>query len=82
MIVSVTNLYLLQGQYEVSRTSCEKCPAGKYNNQTGESGDSSCKDCADGYVADSEGSETCTQCQPVSYSQLSLCSLLISKSLC
>ena len=73
---------MLQGQYEVSKTSCEKCPAGKYNERSGVSGDSSCKDCTDGYVADSEGSETCTQCLPVSYSQLSLCSLLLSKSLC
>ena len=73
---------MLQGQYEVSRTSCEKCPAGKYNDQEKGSGDSSCKVCADGDVADSEGSETCTLCQPVSYSQLSLCSLLLSKSLC
>ena len=68
----VSNLHVLQGQYEVTKTSCEKCPAGKYNNQTGESGDSSCNVCPDGYVANSEGSETCTQCLPVSYSQLSL----------
>ena len=73
---------MLQGQYEVRGTSCGKCPAGKYNDQAGGSGDSICEVCADGYVADSEGSETCTQCQPVSYNQLSLCSLLLSKSLC
>ncbi|XP_063676040.1 uncharacterized protein LOC134812503 isoform X2 [Bolinopsis microptera] len=55
------------GQYEDSKTSCEKCPAGKYNDQTGQSGESSCKVCAPGYVAASEGSETCTQCQQGTY---------------
>ncbi|XP_063678024.1 uncharacterized protein LOC134813996 [Bolinopsis microptera] len=57
------------GQYEVSMTSCELCPAGKYNDQTGQSGESSCKVCADGTVSNEERTECTAPCNPGWFSQ-------------
>ena len=59
-------MYLLQGQYEDKKTSCVECPAGTHNNVEGKSGQSSCKECPDGYIAAKPGMMTCTPCQPVS----------------
>ena len=60
----------LQGTYEVSKTKCEDCPVGTYNNEEGQSGESSCQDCPDGSVATSVGSVQCTECPAVSSSLL------------
>ena len=58
--------YFIQGNFELDGISCQECARGTYNDKTGSSGDKSCSSCPDGSVADSPGSETCTECQPVS----------------
>ena len=69
---------ILQGQYEDSRTSCIDCPAGKYNDKAAKSGQSSCKQCLDGYIAPELGMTTCTVCKPVSDNNLITRSILVS----
>jgi len=58
-----------KGKYEVSKTSCEDCPVGKYNKVEGKSGDSSCIDCPDGSVAATTGTDECTKCTPGNYAK-------------
>jgi len=56
-----------KGAYCPNGTSQIQCPKGTFNDVTGQSGQTSCKSCLDGYVALSEGSASCSTCSKGAY---------------
>ena len=52
-------MFLTYAEGEEARTTCDECPAGKYNNQVGQA---TCKDCPAGYYNTHAKSHSCTAC--------------------
>lgn len=60
----IKGTFLTYAEGEAAKTTCDMCPAGKYNNQVGQA---TCKSCPAGYYTNQQNSYGCTACAKGKY---------------